>query len=398
MIKCYIKIIIIYLLRILLKVFYIFPVKRNRIIFSAYEGASFGCNPKYIFQFLYDNSPNKYEYVWCLNHKKNMPEKYKNVVLVCFLSIRHIYFLMTSKVIVTNVGIEPFLPKRKEQLIINTWHGGGAYKRVGFDNIQFTKYESLYKRILRDLRSRMTDCMVSSCQTYTDAYSKAFNIDKKHFFPLGMSRNDILVSKDATKRKAIRSRICKQYEIDENVIILLYAPTFRGNDWRNPKNEINTFIHDAHLKNCIKKRFGKDCIILIRFHVAPSLKTDLQKGQRDSIDVTDYNDMQDLLCSADILITDYSSSIWDFSFTYKPAFLFVPDLEKYKHEVSFITPIEQWPYPYAETLESLCNLIIKYDEKQAIERINRHHQALGSFEKGNATEKLYELIEKHILK
>lgn len=387
---------IIYLLRFLLKSFYIFPVKKNRILFSAYEGGSFGCNPKYLFQYLYDNQKEKYEYVWCLNHKEDMPTEYKKVVLVRFLSLQHIYFLMTSEVIVTNVGIEPFLPKRKVQLIINTWHGGGAYKRVGFDNTQFTKYESLYKRILRDLRSKITDCMISSCQAYTDASSKAFNISEKHFFPLGMARNDILVLKDVAKKKMIRCNICKQYGIDENSMILLYAPTFRGNDWRTPKNDINASIYDTRLKSAIKERFGKECVILIRFHIAPFLNHNRQTELRNVIDVTDYNDMQDLLCSADILITDYSSSIWDFSFTYKPAFLFVPDLEKYKQEVNFITPIEQWPYLYAETLESLCNLIINYNDVQAKERINQHHQALGSFEKGNAAEKLYELIERHV--
>lgn len=62
-------------MRILSHVFYIFPVKKNRILFSSFEGGNYGCSPKYIFEYMYENYGDSYEYVWCINDKnKNTPK------------------------------------------------------------------------------------------------------------------------------------------------------------------------------------------------------------------------------------------------------------------------------------------------------------------------------------
>lgn len=102
--------------------------------------------------------------------------------------------------------------------------------------------------------------------------------------------------------------------------------------------------------------------------------------------------MQDLLEFADIMITDYSSSIWDFCITRKPAFLYVPDLQKFMEERGFYTPIDLWPYPYSTTIDGLCRLIDNYSEENSINRIIAHQKEVGSHEKGNAAEKVSDLI------
>jgi CDP-glycerol glycerophosphotransferase len=77
-----------------------------------------------------------------------------------------------------------------------------------------------------------------------------------------------------------------------------------------------------------------------------------------AVNASKYDEMQELLCMADVLITDYSSSQWDFALTGKPGFLFTPDLDYYQHEDrGFYTPIDDWPFPYAKTNEELSNLI-----------------------------------------
>lgn len=102
--------------------------------------------------------------------------------------------------------------------------------------------------------------------------------------------------------------------------------------------------------------------------------------------------MQELLCAADILITDYSSSIWDFSFTYRPCFLYAPDLAKYEAESGFFVPIEDWPFPLAETNEELIENIKNFDSKKYIEDVKKHHRDLGSYETGHATERFCKLL------
>ena len=76
--------------------------------------------------------------------------------------------------------------------------------------------------------------------------------------------------------------------------------------------------------------------------------------------------------------------------------MYTPDLETYKEDVNFLTPIELWPYPYAETIASLCKLILNYNEKDAEEKIKQHHELLGSFETGKATDKICDLMKGYL--
>ena len=63
--------------------------------------------------------------------------------------------------------------------------------------------------------------------------------------------------------------------------------------------------------------------------------------------------MQELLAAADMLITDYSSCIWDYSFLYRPCFLYTPDLREYLAKTGFYVDIHEWPFPICENMEDL---------------------------------------------
>ena len=104
------------------------------------------------------------------------------------------------------------------------------------------------------------------------------------------------------------------------------------------------------------------------------------------INASQYPDIQELLCAADILITDYSSCIWDFSFTFKPCFIYAPDLKKYQDEQGFYTPIEDWPFPLAKTNQQLMENIIVFDDEKYKQAVKKHHADLGSYETGTACE------------
>lgn len=98
--------------------------------------------------------------------------------------------MMRSEVIVDNVGFESFLPKRSEQLLINTWHGGGAYKKVSADMKMHSEGVKWYIRRVRELSEGTTDFFLSSSRTFTDITSDDFFMDRNCFIPTGMPRND----------------------------------------------------------------------------------------------------------------------------------------------------------------------------------------------------------------
>ena len=146
----------------------------------------------------------------------------------------------------------------------------------------------------------------------------------------------------------------------------------------------------AELYTALKDRFPGDWMIAVRYH--PNVKDRVISSLPYVVDATDYPDMQELLYTANALVSDYSSCIWDYSFTYRPCFLFCYDLKEYYAEKSFDLPIEEWGFPICVTMEDLTNAIRSYDADSNRKAMDQHHEAMGSLEDGHATERVCTLI------
>jgi len=372
----YIKLAIICSLRIFLRIFYVFPICKNRIVFISFYGKQYSCNPKYLFEYIYQNYGDRFQYVWCLNDQEIFPDKYKSVRLVKYLSLRHIWYVLTSKYYFDNQFFVPFFNKRKYQLFVNTWHGGGAYKKIAANLKFFSNERVRCMSSLLKIRAKQTSFVISSCISFTDSITMEWGIPKNYFLPIGMPRNDVFFSINNEKK----NKIMEQFGINKKLKMILYAPTFRGNQ-KSPE-DIEFTLNIELLMKVAKDKFNNDFILLYRGHTLFVFKN----IPEEIINVSQYPDMQELLCAADILITDYSSCIWDFSFTYKPCFIYAPDLKKYQEEQGFYTPIEDWPFPLAETNEALAENIIKFDYNIYKQAVKKHHTDLGSYETGSACE------------
>lgn len=138
----------------------------------------------------------------------------------------------------------------------------------------------------------------------------------------------------------------------------------------------------------LSERFGQEFVVLERKHYA--VKPAVSEGVYPA---SEYPDMQELLAAADVLITDYSSSMWDFALTGKPGFLYTPDLGEYRQERDFYTPIEMWPYPYAENVDDLIRLIRNYEFREEKERRDSFFRLVNNYERGTACRQLKELLK-----
>ena len=373
----FLKIFIIYCLRILLRLFYIIPINERKIVFISWEGKQYACNPKYIFEYMYNHYTDGYIYVWSLKNREKLPSNFINIQICGYLTFKYIFSMMTAKYVITNHAVEPFFPFRKNQNIIYTWHGGGAYKKM--DGVKVYIKRKWSRSVMRDIRSKMITYAISSCEKFTEIHSNVWNIPEVRFLPIGMPRNDILFSQNSR----VIEKVYRHYNIDADKKIILYAPTFRG-DFRMPDNVTSFCDLDIEkVLNTLKNKYGKAFVFLYRAHYNIYGSLD---NSSNIISVSDYPDMQELLCATEILITDYSSSIWDFSFAYRPCFLYAPDVKKYQEEQGFYTPIEKWPFPLAETNEQLVESIINFDEEKYKYAVKKHHADLGSYESGTACE------------
>lgn len=359
-------------------IFFVFPIKNNRIFFSAYSGRQYSCNPKYISDWIEQNYKDEFEIIWAFNEPDAFSYlKNRNIKCVKFKSIKYLYYLLTSKIVIDNVESWSILPKRTGQYVINTWHGGGAYKGVGLKRKDTS--ETLDKNMLR--KNERISIYLSSSKVFSQmTLRESFQYNGK-IMECGMPRNDLLIKNDENKKNIIKEKL----GINKKTGIVIYAPTFRHD------LKYKYMLDYEKTLNALKNRFGKEWIMLIRTHYY--LQSEKIESSRVK-NVSDYPDMQELLLISDVLITDYSSSIWDFSLMEKPCFLFMPDYNEYIDEREFYTPIQDWPYPASFSMEDLEDKIIKYDYEIAKKRILNHHIKLGICESGMASE----IVGKEIVK
>lgn len=373
-----------FFVRFVAKIFWIFPVKKNRVLFCSFIGKQYSCNPKYISDYLKKQYSGEFDIVWALREPNKCTDN--SIKAVKFLSLSHFYYFCTAKFVIDNIGFPTYMPKRKSQYLINTWHGGGAYKKCDHQS-----KKSLRARIALDkYKSKHTDLVLSNCKSFSEKVipDVVFKYEGK-IMRCGMPRNDIFFNDD---KSDVKKKVFNELGIESNKIMILYAPTFRGdknfglgigNTW------FDTSIDVSHLCDAVKMRFNSDSVFVFRAHHA-IITSNISLSY---IDATNYPDMQELLCAADILISDYSSSIWDFSLMKKPCFLYVPDMEYYINEDRGVyTPIEEWPGIIAKTNQELQKAIVEFDEDSYRKKVEKHHKDLGSYETGTACEQVCKRI------
>lgn len=125
--KLFSKFIIVKIIRNLLYVFRFFSIRNNRVLFLTFPSLTYMCNPKYIQQYLSKNCKTDIDYIWIVRKTKDktIPQ---NIKQIRYLSLKYFYYLCTSKIIINNGSVIPYLPLRKDAYTVYTWHGGGAYK------------------------------------------------------------------------------------------------------------------------------------------------------------------------------------------------------------------------------------------------------------------------------
>lgn len=352
--------------------FRIIPVKENRILFYSYSGKDCSDSPRCIAEHLRQVNPD-IEIIWAVKGGRKKIKEQIDGQVIEYNSLAHIYYGTTAKVIVTNTGPYKAIKYRNSQVIINTWHGGGAYKKTGMDNPYKNKYQYLYNK---NLGQSGVTLFVSSSKLFTKyVIQGAFNY-KGDVIECGLPRNDQLF--DYKRIKENSDKVRKYYRLDPDMKIVLYAPT-----WRNYVLDEFEQLNVSDLLNSLEKRFGGKWKFIYRGH---NLSNSLNLNEFcDAINATDYPEMQELLCATDFLISDYSSCIWDYSILQRPTILFVPDIEKYNEAFAFYTPISTWGFEIAKNNIELNKIICTFDQEQAKLMISTNHEYFGDKESGNAT-------------
>lgn len=361
-----------YILRTIFKILWLLPVRQNKVVFSSFRGRQYSDNPKAVSEKLGLNE--KVEIVWILNDPSFAPE---GIHCVKEKSFGEIYQLATSKVWIDNCRKRRWIPKRNNQFYIQLWHGNIAGKKVEGDTdlspeyIKGAKYDS-----------HIADLFVSGSKWATKNYRDAFWYSGE-IAEYGNPRSDIFYRDSSLIVEKVRAF----YHIRNNVRIAIYAPTFRNS------KDISVYnLNYGGLLESLENKWGGDWVVLVRLH--PNL-TNLQ----DRIDYSDkvlngllYQDINDLIVSSDLLITDYSSCMFDAMEAQKMVFLYAPDAKEYEAERGHYFSLSELPFDVSVSNAELCDAIKNFDIESYKHNVKMFIEQCGIVNDGSASDRVTKRI------
>ena len=338
-------------LRGALSTFFLCPIDNKLVFIDSMFGKAVSDNAKYYIKYVTEHDKSNLKFIWGIEDGVSH-EPMDRVTFIKYKSPKWFYYHSIAKVVLYSHHLYNYMPLRKGQYNILMWHAGGAYKRIGAG----TASNSETERRLHKLRNSYINDPSVVFLSSSDYFTK-YNIKEVYGFTgriekTGMPRNDIFFSEE--KVAAAAARVRKSLGLGDAPIIL-YAPTFRR---QTVGAEHVVDIDFDRLVREYEAAHGVRPYILYRCHYYENGKIATQ----GMVNVSDYPDMQELLCAADSLITDYSSCIWDYSLLARPCYLYVPDLDEYVNkEQGLFTPIESWYGVICRNNDELCAQMAKAD-------------------------------------
>lgn len=294
----------------------------------------------------------------------------------------YIRAVATSHVLIYDTVIFPYATIKKEgQIFIQAKHWSSiTLKRFGFEEPGGVGIPE--KTLARD----MTDYILTgsefdekSCKTGLGDITCVF---------VGSPRSDVLFD------SSVRKKIYCENNIDDDVNTILYAPTFRVDSMGRAICQKTTLDYKRIVQS-FEDRFGGRWVLLLRFH--PLIEECLCDLDESVINVSLYSDSQELVAASDAMISDYSSIMFEPMFVKKPVFLFAPDKESYVNkEMPLILDYEKLPFVNVQTNEELAQVILNFDEKEYLNRINSFMKKHGVHEDGHASERAARFVWKCI--
>lgn len=355
------------------------PIRDNTILFMNLGGRGYGGNPKYIAEELRRrnkerNETDQFHLIWAVSdlHEKNgIPDDVEQIEIG---SEEYYAKVATSKVWIDNVRKSGDIRKREGQIYIQLWHGAAPIKKVEKD-VESKLPQFYIVNAKRD--SQMADLFISGSEFYTGLYRKSFWYNGE-ILKVGLPRQDVFWHMEQARKK-----VFQYYNIDHTNNIVLYAPTFR-NDYNNKAYDLDI----GGMITALKKRFGKDYICAVSKHPDNmNIRYNLVNDEK-IIYVQDYPDFEELLAAADILISDYSGCMYDFSFTGRPIFLYQKDIDLYQKDRDFYISMEKLPYIKSVSNQELQQKILSFDNELYSRNLKEFMTNMDNYDEGNASEKV----------
>ncbi|HEO8420592.1 TPA: CDP-glycerol glycerophosphotransferase family protein [Yersinia enterocolitica] len=322
-----------------------FKVNSKKITFASSRSNEINGNLEYI----YKEFTNRNEYFLLEKSFFKIRNDFSGKIHYLLHTIKECYHIATSRYfIIDDYHYLVYLLKpRKQTEIVQLWHACGAFKKFGMSLVG--KHNGPSKEYLKTVKihSNYSKVYVSSSEVIP-YYAEAFDMNESRIFPLGVPRTDFFF--DNHRKEEVIEKLIQKIGLVKDKQIILYAPTFRGKSYQQ-----NAFVSPINFK-ILKEQLKKDSIFLVHLHPYMSSAFQVEDDLKDFVyHIKDDFTIEELLLISHVLITDYSSIIFDYSLLNKPAAFYAHDLHEYMQERDFYYKYESLvPGPIFSHTESLA--------------------------------------------
>ena len=358
------------------------------IIFESNLGRNYSGNPRFIYEEMVARGLDQvYQCYFVLEDTSiTIPGNAKKIKRISMP-----YFLLFAKAgfWISDTRMPAYLYKRKRTVYIQTWHGT-PLKRLALDMFHVdmegeSDLRTYQKKFIKNVRT--WDYLISQNSYSTEIFRRAFDF-KKDILTIGYPRNDILLKQN--NLKSIEN-IKKRFHLPPGKKILLYAPTWRDNEhYGSHQYKFSTKIDFSLLQ----EQLGNEYIILLKAHYLVGEQLDLRGFEGFIYQFGPDVDIAELYLISDMLITDYSSVMFDYSILNRPMLFFTYDLELYKDKLRgfYFDFLEEAPGPVVKTSQELLVAIQEYNPWEYKTKYEEFRKKYNHADQGNASEKVVDLI------
>ena len=347
-------------------------IDEKLIILACFNGKSYCDSPKALYKYmLSDSNYSEYKYVWAFENvdKHKFLEDNKNTKVINIKSKEFIKTLGKAKYWIFNYKIKDYIFPKKDQVFLQCWHGT-PLKRLGCDLEHFDNAMNSISEIRKryHLEASKFSYFISPSKFASEKFISTWDLKKINkeniMLEKGYPRNDFLINYTDEDLHRIKENLNL---LNTNKKIILYAPTYRDNQH---STEIGYTYKTEVDFNKLREELKNNYIILFRAHWLVAEKFNFEEYKDFIINVSDYDDINELYVISDILITDYSSVFFDYANLRRPIIFYMYDLEEYRDKMrGFYLNLGELPGSIIKEEEGLIKEIknitnnFKYDEK-----------------------------------
>ncbi|MGP3634952.1 CDP-glycerol glycerophosphotransferase family protein [Streptomyces sp. 24-1644] len=362
------------------------PVRKGSVVFESHMGKCYGDSPRAI----HEEVRRRGLRLHCVWSYQSSPKGFPaDARLVRRWSWQYLWALARAEYWVDNQGFPQNLRKRPGTTYLQTWHGS-AYKRMGFDETRVRMQNAPQRHRLQEAVHRFDHFLVRS-EHDVRTLARAYRLPPERLLATGYPRNDALSAaraRDEAEGRLPRPALAETLGIADHKKVVLYAPTFRGGPGKRKRRRLPLDVAR------FAERFGDQYTLLVRAHYLEAARLPVCPPGT-VLDVSAHHDVTELLTLADVLITDYSSIMFDYALLDRPVVLFAPDLDAYAAtRGSYFDLRDKAPGPVVETEDELFAVMgrLKATDTEFQEARAAFAEEFGRYDKGDAARTVVDTV------